>query len=131
MTKIYLTQNGSGILFPVSPPEITEKSEQKVTTYETAEQGEILHIGRRRLRVWSWSSFFPVKALSWAVDQSMGGMEYVQAINAMRDKREPLRLVIPELGIAADVAVTAFSYSQKKGVDIHYSIELKEHRGWT
>lgn len=130
MTKIYLTQGASGFVFPISPAEIQEESNQKLTTYDTAAQGQILHIGRVQLRAWSWSSFFPVKSVPWAVDQSMKGMQYVRQIQAMQAKREPLRLTVPALGISADVAIASFTYSQKKGVDIYYTIKLSEYRGW-
>lgn len=130
MTKIYLSQGGAVIIIPVPPAEITVNSPQKTATYETASQGDVLHIGKQGLKTWKWSSFFPAQKLSWAADSSMLGMEYVRAIEAMRQKREPILLSIPALGIAENTAIPGFEYSQRKGKDIHYSIELTEYRSW-
>lgn len=128
MTKIYLTQGGTTILIPVPPSEISVQSNQKTNIYDGSIGGQFVHIGRRELTVYAWSAFFPGQPIDWALDQSMLGIEYVNAIQSMRDAREPIRLVVPHLGISADTAVGKFNWTQKKGKDIYYDIELTEHR---
>ena len=128
LAKIYLTQGGTSILLPVPPAEIKISSKQKVNVHDTALYGQITHIGRRELLAYEWESFFPGQEIAWALNPGMLGMEYVNAVEAMRDKRQPIRLVIPHLAISADTAIEDFTYSQAKGKDIHYSLSLLEYR---
>lgn len=128
LAKIYLTQGGTSILIPVPPAEISVQSPQKINVHDTALQGQITEIGRRELRTYTWSSFFPGQEIAWALNRGMLGMEYVNTIEAMRDKREPVRLTIPHMAISIDTAVESFDYSQSKGKDIYYTISLTEYR---
>lgn len=128
IAKIYLTQGGTSILIPVPPSEISIQSPQKITVHDTALQGQITEIGKKELKTYAWSSFFPGQYIAWALNPGMLGMEYVNAIESMRDKRDPIRLVIPHLAISADTAVESFDYSQGKGKDIYYTISLTEYR---
>ena len=129
MTKIYLRRGPRILLFPVTPPEITVQEDQKVTVYDTAAGGEILHIGRPALREVSFSSIFPGVYVSWAHGHDLTPADYIQLIGQLRADRQPVRLTVTGLGLSMDAAISAFQWSQKKGMHIYYSITLKEWRG--
>ena len=129
MTKIYIRHKSNILLIPVTPPEIHVKSDAKITTYDTVDGGEITHIGKRKLQEVSWECFFPAFHAPYVLNTSMYGMEYVWAIEKMRDSREPLQLTIPELGISMQAAIASFPWSQRRGKDIFYSMTLSQYRG--
>lgn len=131
MTKIYIRHRSNILLLPVTPPEISVKSDAKITTYDTVDGGEILHIGKRKLQEVSWESFFPAARAPYVLNTSMFGMEYVWAIEKMRESREPLYLTIPELGISMQAALSSFPWSQRQGKDIFYSMTFNQYRGVT
>lgn len=131
MTKIYIRHRSNILLLPVTPPEISVKSDAKITTYDTVDGGEILHIGKRKLQEISWECFFPAARAPYVLNTSMFGMEYVWAIEKMRESREPLYLTIPELGISMQAALSSFPWSQRQGKDIFYSMTFNEYRGVT
>lgn len=131
MTKIYIRHRSNILLLPVTPPEISVKSDAKITTYDTVDGGEILHIGKRKLQEVSWECFFPAARAPYVLNTSMFGMEYVWAIEKMRESREPLYLTIPELGISMQAALSSFPWSQRQGKDIFYSMTFNEYRGVT
>ncbi|MEW8957782.1 MAG: hypothetical protein AB2448_01525 [Moorella sp. (in: firmicutes)] len=114
---------------PVIPEEFQVESPFNNETYTTISQGDIKLIGLRGLKSISWQSFFPAKEYPFNRDNTYKAWEYVRVLEEFRDRRLPVRLVIPEAEINMAATIDEFNYGLKDGSgDVYYSITLSEFK---
>ncbi len=125
MIKISL----NGYTLPVSPPEVNVSTSQNNTQYNMVKNDAVI-IGRTQLKTVTFESFFPYNARPYSHNNLRLGYTWVKLINHLRDKREPIRLVITgEISENFECVINKFDYSVSRGKDIYYSLELMEYRG--
>lgn len=127
---IYLSINNRAevIKLPVVPEEFTIQSPFNNDTLNTIKQGDIKLIGLRGLKTLSFQSFFPSKNYSFLRDKTYKGWQYVEKIEAWRDKRIPVRLIITDTPINMLITIDSFDYGVKTGKDIYYTLSLSEFK---
>lgn len=124
-----INNNEKVIRFPVLPEEFTVSSGEIHEAYNTIALGDVTLIGKKALKTIGFSEVFPQKKLIYSKNHEMFGWEFVNEIEAMRDRRLPFRLIITETPINMPVTVESFEYGLAAGnKDIKYSIEFKEFR---
>lgn len=131
MTQIYIADSARSnvIKIPVPPAELSISEGQDTQIYNTVGAGEVMFIGRRTLDEISWSSFFPATPRGYDQSGDMYGVDYIRALESMRQSREPLHLTVSALGISLDCVIKSLKWSQKRGRDIYYEITLAQYRG--
>jgi len=134
MIEFWLTFNNSeeSIWLHIPPPSFEIQTGLCNSTVTLHELGELMLIGKRRLKTVSLSSYFPV------VDDGLGQYktpkppkELVKMIESWRDSQKPMRLLIFGKGLTINEAMVIenFSYSQKNGPeDVYFTLDLKEYR---
>lgn len=114
---------------PVIPEEFQVESPFNNETYTTISQGDIKLIGLRGLKSISWQSFFPAKEYPFSRDNTYKAWEYVKILEEFRDRRLPVRLVIPEADINMAATIDEFNYGVRDGSgDVYYTITLSEFK---
>ncbi len=130
MVKIYLCSEdmSSSLLFPVTPPEITVSGGLGVRKYETANKGNISHIGYEELTSVGFSSFFPSSPREYSLNNVVLGIDYIPLINRFLQRRTPCRLMIVGMSFDKSMILERFEYSIKQGKDVYYSMQFTEKR---
>lgn len=117
------------IKLPVLPTEFRIQSGMKNDTFDTIRQGEIKLIGMTALKAIAIQSFFPAKEYSFLRDDSYKGWEYVEAIEAWKARRVPIRLVITDSPVNMPCTIESFEYGIQDGTkDIYYTLTLSEFK---
>ena len=131
MISIFFSINNREDIFelPVIPPELEKISPWQNEEFDTMSQ-QLNLIGLRGLQSMEISSFFPVRDYPFLRSRELWGMEYVDKIEAWRDRRLPIRIVITNdnpNGFKLNEAVTIdeFSYRTGKDGDIYYTMSLR------
>jgi len=115
------------IKLPVVPSEFKVSTGMNNQVYETISQGEIKLIGLPTLSSITIESFFPARDYPFARDQSYTGWEYAGIIEAWKERRVPIRIVITETPINMAVTIERFEYGVRDGSkDVYYTLELSE-----
>ena len=128
---IYLSINNRErvIKLPVVPSNFKIRSPQNNEIMETVSQGDLKLIGLKGLKSLTISSFFPMKNYPFLRDRSLKGWEYVKQIENWKDRRVPIRLIIPKTPINIAMAIEDFEYGPQDGSgDIYYDLTLEEFR---
>lgn len=121
------------LVFPVVPTDgISLSGESDNSTFSTV-NGELQLIGKKRLRRFEISSFFPMKPYQFARSGSLpDGMAYVRTIEAVRERRIPFRAVLlgndGEVLFNMPISITAFEWGLDRAGDIAYKLTAVEYR---
>jgi nucleoid-associated protein YgaU len=134
LIEFWLTfNNGSEKLrLPVPPKEFSISTGLQNTTVTIHELGEILLIGKRKLKSITLTSYFPIA--EDGLNQYAGfptASVCVDMISGWRDSGKPIRLLIvgDSLKINEAMAIESFTISQKSGPqEVYFTLELKEYR---
>lgn len=117
------------IQLPIIPEEFKVKSPQKNEVYETISKGDLKLIGLRGLKAISISSFFPTKPYPFARDKTYKGWQYVNMIEAWKERRVPIRIIATGTPINLAMAIENFEYGPQDGSgDIYYTLDLEEFK---
>lgn len=120
------------IKLPVLPKEFKIQSGMKNETFDTINQGEIKLIGMESLKSISIQSFFPNNDYTFLRDRSYRGWQYVEMIEAWKDRRVPIRLIItdsPKELVNMACTIESFEYGKQDGTgDIYYTLTLSEFK---
>lgn len=115
------------IQLPVIPSDFLIRSPQDNERYKTITQGDIKLIGLKGLKNIVISSFFPNKDYPFLKDRTYKGWEYVRIIEAWKERRVPIRMIITgdsKLNWAA--SIENFEYGPRDGTgDVYYDLELE------
>ncbi|MCB5007537.1 hypothetical protein LGV96_09860 [Streptococcus mutans] len=115
------------IQLPIVPSEIEIPSPQKHEVFETLNLGDIALIGPKGLKQFSFSSFFPAQPYPFSRDTKYMGWEYVEMIEAWRERDLPMRIVITGTPINMAFIIDDFEYGTKHGSkDIYYTLSISE-----
>jgi hypothetical protein len=117
------------IQLPVVPEEFNITSPWSNQVFNTITLGDINLIGLRGLKGISWSSFFPNHDYPFLRDRTMSAWEYAHAIEEIRVRRVPVRLIITDTLMNIAVLIDEFDYGVKDGSgDVYYSISFSEFK---
>lgn len=129
--EMYFVQGLTRIQIPVLPEifNITSPSQNKKLNVD--QLGDIKFYKPRGLTGFSWSSEFP--AFDWqavSVANLQQPINYVQALQIMRDNKRPIRFVITNTPINVFISIESFDFSEQGGDvgTIYYNISLEESR---
>ncbi len=125
-----ITAAGAEVPFPVLPETLKVSSPGKDETVDVLGLGEVLLLRPKGLRTLAWDGLFPVRAIPAVTGKLTAPMELVRTIQAARESRQALRLLLlgTDLDVNMAVGVTSFDYEERGGEpgDLYYSIELTE-----
>lgn len=132
-SKVYLKYTSKNkLLFPVTPSNISIDSPFGVNTIDVAHAGQFTTAGFRELKSIEFESFFPAKYnASYCTSSTIHSAEwYRKKVEAYRDKRKPLYLIVTDLKISMKVLVQDFSCEYKGGEagDIYFTLKLVEYK---
>ena len=118
---------------PVNPETVKYASPYGLNTVSIASLGDVAIPGERGLKAVSFSSFFPAQynASYCECSDFPEPWEWVEKIEAWRDDRRNIRLIIAGTPISIPVFVDSFDLEPEKAGapgDIYYSISLTEYR---
>ena len=135
MYRIYLLLGSTEWELPVLPEKLEVKSPGENSTTTVLETGEINRLQKKGLREVVLESFWPRRRIPLVSAKTLPEpLDFVRAIQAWRDQKKPLRLLIcgTDLDINTSMGIESFEYSEKGGEpgDIYYKLSLREHRAY-
>ena len=132
MYNMYLSQETNNetmvLKLPALPEEIEIKCDVDNKKYNVLEFGDIIKAGKRGLKSYSLSSYFPAED---------GPEVYISIIEKMIDNQLPIRFIINRVAnnrFAYDsnisILIDSFSFKEEGGEvgDIYYSFKFTEYR---
>lgn len=123
------------LTLPVLPEKLEVQCAGDNETAKVLSVGEVSILRGRKLREITIKSVFPAAAAPWVTGPISQPMVCVRAIQAQRDGKKPLRLILTgfDLDLNAAFAVEDFDYCEQFGAvgDIEYTLKLKEYRAPT
>lgn len=134
MIQFWLTFNNGEerIRFPVPPQTFEIQTGLNNSNVNIHQLGEVMLIGRRKLKTISFSSYFPIREDGLCQYSDFPSpMQMIRMIERWRDSQKPVRLMILGDGLKFNEAMVIenFSFSQKKGPqDVYFTLDLKEYR---
>ena len=127
--EIWLKQNGEEFRFAILPSEYEVTSESNNTPVIINSLGEINLIGKRKLKVVSFSAFFPKQKYDICQYTTFPEpKECVDIIERMKDGGV-VQLIMTGTPVNMECTIESFTWGEDDGTkDINFSIELKEYR---
>ncbi len=99
--------------------------------FTTINQGEVLAIGKKKLKTMTIDSVFPSKDYPFLLNKNYPKPdEAIAKINKWRLSNKPIRVVIVDTDINLAMAIEDFSYGHEDGDgsgDVAFSLSLKEY----
>lgn len=119
--------------FPVLPGELEISGEAGNESVDTIKQGEVTVFGNRKLRRFDIESFFTANEASpfckTKGEDFRTPEECIRWIKSLQDVQEPVWFIAEGLDMDAFwVTVEAFRWKYASGLDIDYTLSLKEYR---
>lgn len=100
-------------------------------SFDTINSGEVLAIGKKKLRTLTISSFFPVKPYPFLFSQIFPEPSVcIEMINKWRLSGKPIRVAIMDTDINLAMAIESFDYGKENGDgsgDVAFTLTLKEY----
>lgn len=125
-------ENRSEVLelpWPLSEHSIS--SPHNTYSFDTINLGEVLAIGKKKLRTMTISSYFPSKSYPFLLSQSFPEPAVcIEMINKWRLSGKPIRGAIMDTDINLAMAIESFDYGKEDGDgsgDIAFTLSLKEY----
>lgn len=115
--------------FPITPGQINFKDDYKIEEVETI-AGKITYIKDIEIREINFRSIFPSTYYPFSEDYSKFEWACVQAIEEIRRKKKPIKLVITGLGVVFRCYIENFNKNTTEEGDIEFIIsfiEAKDH----
>lgn len=100
-------------------------------SFDTINTGEVLAIGKKKLRQMMISSFFPSKPYPFLFSQTFPEPSVcIEMINKWRLSGKPIRVAIMDTDINLAMAIESFDYGKEEGDgsgDVAFTLSLKEY----
>lgn len=100
-------------------------------SFDTINTGEVLAIGKKKLREMTISSFFPSKPYPFLFSQTFPEPNVcIETINKWRLSGKPIRVAIMDTDINLAMAIESFDYGKEDGDgsgDVSFTLSLKEY----
>lgn len=127
--EIWLKGKTKNVRIPVLPSGYTVTSEQNNTSVDVVGLGEIVLTGKRKLRIISFSSFFPKRYDSSYCDvRPKNPKTYVDDIEKIKQDGK-LKLIITGTSINFACIIDSFEWGEEDGTgDITYTLQFREYR---
>lgn len=125
-------ENRSEVLelpWPLQDHQIT--SPHNTYSFDTINTGEVLAIGKKKLREMTISSYFPAKPYPFLFSQTFPEPSVcIEMINKWRLSGKPIRVAIMDTDINLAMAIESFDYGKEEGDgsgDVAFTLTLKEY----
>lgn len=120
------------LTLPVLPEKLEVKCAGDNGTAKVLSLGEVSLLRTRKLREITISSVFPAAEAPWVSGPVSQPMACVRAIQAQRDAKKPLRMLLEgfDLDLNTAFSIEDFTYAEQFGTvgDLSYTLKLKEYR---
>ena len=125
-------ENRSEVLeFPWPLQEHNISSPHNTYSFDTINTGEVLAIGKKKLRTMTISSYFPSKPYPFLFSKSFPKPSVcIEMINKWRLSGKPIRVAIMDTDINLAMAIESFDYGMENADgsgDVAFSLSLKEY----
>ncbi len=136
MYHMFLIINNKEYEIPVLPEKLSIQTAGKNDKTTVIGLGEINILRQKGLREVSWESLFPAHLAPYVTaGKPMAPMEYVKAIQEVRDAEEPIIFLIigADLDINIRFGIDSFDYEERgrEVGDIYYEITLIEWKDYS
>lgn len=127
--EIWLQKGSTKFQLPVLPSEYAVSGEQRNTTVNVINVGDINLLGKSGLRELPLSSFFPAQDYNFSNNSSRKTpITYVEIIESWKTSGEPIRVIITGM-LNMECTIESFTWGERDANrDIYYDIFLKEYR---
>lgn len=124
--KLFLSVNNNEIVIvlPVTPEQISVKSNMLNERFVSIENGEFNIIGKRALKTIRINSIFPGKEYFFNNSNVYLGYRSIQVIELLRDRGQPLRITSDDPEYPLNMAITIDSFTHVKGKDKNLRYEM-------
>lgn len=106
-------------------------SEHNTYTFNTINQGEVLAIGRKKLKTMTINSVFPAHKYPFLFSKDFPSpIECVDKINKWKLTNKPIRVIIVDTDINLAMAIESFQHGKADGDgsgDVEFTLSLKEY----
>jgi hypothetical protein len=127
--EIWLQKGSTKFQLPVLPPEYAVSGEQRNTTVNVLQIGDINLMGNAGLRELPLRSFFPAQDYNFS--NNSGRKEpsaYVDIIEGWKASREPIRVIVTGV-LNMECSIESFIWGERDATrDIYYDLRLKEYK---
>lgn len=128
MRKVYIsTYNRSRVILLPVPPEVSISGTNNNEVFKTG-SGELNLPGTKSLQQITLKGFFPAHAYPFVQASVYTPIELIELLENMRNKREPIRLIIPEDNLNMPVLISSLDYEKAPNKDIAYTLKVSEFR---
>lgn len=107
------------------------ESPHSLHSFTTIESGEVLAIGKKKLKTMSITSFFPAKEYPFLITKDIKEpFQCVEMINKWKESNKPIRVVIVGTDVNLAMGIESFSYGRSDGDgsgDVAFVLELTEY----
>lgn len=134
MKSMYIETGDLLIKFPILPEEIKIKSSSNNETFEVVKLGEINVLKERKLKEFSFSTFFPATYdlypfLNVTENEFINASILVNELENIRRTKKPFRFILDNSIINMLCSIEDFSYGYVYGDDdIHFELSFKEYK---
>ena len=106
-------------------------SSHNTYSFDTINMGEVLAIGKKKLREMTISSYFPAKPYPFLFSQTFPEPSVcIEMINKWRLSGKPIRVAIMDTDINLAMAIESFDYGKEDGDgsgDVAFTLTLREY----
>ena len=118
-----------GLPWPLQEHNIS--SPHNIYSFDTINMGEVLAIGKKKLREMTISSYFPAKPYPFLFSQTFPEPSVcIEMINKWRLSGKPIRVAIMDTDINLAMAIESFDYGKEDGDgsgDVAFTLTLREY----
>lgn len=126
--RVSIVMDNKIFKFPITPNKIVINGNDLILEEFDTIKGKINRINDISLLKINFSSFFPAKYYNFSNDYSNFGVNCVNEINNIKNKRKKCKLIIAGLGLVLDCYISKFSYETSPEDDIYYTIEFTQEK---
>ena len=134
-TGVYITDsNNQTVELPVAPAEYAPTHEVDSNTDTVLGLGEVIVLGKDKLRTIEIQSTFPrdMDSAVWATaEQTLDSADdYIKFLEDAMAKQKPVRVVVSNSSFNLQGVITKFEPSLKNTVDYDYTLDVTEYRDY-
>ena len=133
MQQLILSFNNRAEVLELPWPlqEHSVSNEHNTYSFNTINQGEVLAIGKKKLKSMTINSTFPACEYPFLLNKSFPEPdECIAMINKWRLSNKPIRVVIVDTDINLAMAIEEFTYGKEDGDgsgDVYFTLSLREY----
>lgn len=127
--SVYLQSASGKIQLPIPPESFEVSVQQKNSTVNVNNLGELNMLGKTGLFTISLSSFFPNQQYSFCQCTPDSPYNYIKTIESWRTSGKPARITISDTPINYSVTIENFKWGERDGTgDVYFTLDLKEYK---